>query len=274
MNTSSKPKFDRRLLLVIGGSLLLICLVCGVISTLSSRLTPKPTPDVGAIYTQVAGTVLANANSTAVVQSAETVAAKPTETQMPTLTSTPTATATQPPQPVTLQGTGDSVVDVTKWDGPALLHAKHTGYANFAVWNYGSDNQKIDLLVNTIGNYEGFMPLDFSEGENTTRLEVKADGQWQFEILPLQMVPSESVPTTVQQVGDFVFSIHGGTPDLLKAQSNSDSNFVVYGYSKSGGKDLLVNEIAPYSGTVMLQPDTFLIVVKAEGPWTMEIATK
>ncbi len=154
-----------------------------------------------------------------------------------------------------------------------MLHAKHTGSSNFALWNYGPGNQKIDLLVNTIGNYEGFRPLDFMDDEITTRFEVKADGEWQLDILPLTTAPIVDVPASVKQSGDYVFWLRGSS-DLLKAQSNSDSNFVIYGYSASDRRKLLVNEIAPYSGTVMLPSNTYLIVVEAEGAWTIDVTAK
>jgi hypothetical protein len=241
-----------------------------------SQSPAAPTPDVSAIYTQAAGTVLASANRTQTAGRMQTEAAKPTPTKLPTLTPMPTATNTPLPQPISFQGTGDSVVDVVKWRGPAILHARHSGYANFAIWNYGEDNQKIDLLVNTIGNYDGYLAVDFLDREMTTRFAVTADGPWQLDLLPLESAEIVDVPGTISHAGDYVFWLRSRSKaDLLKAQSSPQmSNFAVYAYSKSGGRDLVINEIAPYSGTVPIAPDTFLVVVTAEGQWTLEFTAR
>lgn len=200
-------------------------------------------------------------------QGAYATALPPGATQLPTV-----AIVTER-QPISLIGTGDSVVDVAKWDGPALLHARYSGDSNFAVSNYDSDNHRIDLLINTTGVYDGFRPLDLLDDESTTRFEVKAAGPWHLEVLPLNKAPTFDVPAKVAQRGDIVFWLNG-SPDLLKSASNAHANFVVYGYSKSGGGELLINKIGPYAGTVVLPTDTYIIAVQAEGAWTMEITAK
>lgn len=185
----------------------------------------------------------------------------------------PTAAIVTERQPISLIGSGDSVVDVAKWAGPALLHARYGGDSNFAVSNFDANNHRIDLLINTTGVYDGFRPLDLLEEESTTRFEVKAAGPWHLEVLPLTKAPTFDVPAKVAQRGDIVFWLKG-SPDLLTSASNSHSNFVVYGFSRSGGRDLLINKVGPYSGTVILPTDTYIIAVQAEGAWTMEITAK
>ena len=74
-----------------------------------------------------------------------------------------------------LASAGDSVFDVQKWEGPAILKIKYIGRGNFAVRNYPANSNGhdyYDLLVNTIGAYEGTVPLDFKEGEQTARNEI------------------------------------------------------------------------------------------------------
>ncbi len=107
---------------------------------------------------------------------------EPTNTPRPTNTPVPTATLTPTPAPIVLTGTGDSVVDLDKWDGAALLHITDGGGSNFAIWNYGPDGEKIDLLVNTIGKYDGIRPLDFLSDEDTARFSVESSGQWKIEV--------------------------------------------------------------------------------------------
>jgi hypothetical protein len=226
-----------------------------------------PTVDIGAIQTSAVETAVAGANQT------ETARA-PTATNLPTSTPIPTSTNTPEPQPIVLTGTGDNIVDVKKSEEPALLKAKYTGSSNFIVTNYGSDGEKIDLLINTIGSYDGVVPLDFLKGEQTARFEVKASGPWELQILPFSKARKFAVPTTITGTGDDVFIIGGGKPDLLKVDASKASrNFVVWAYGDSG-RDLIVNEIAPYTGTVVVASSTILLVVTATGAWSLDLSAK
>jgi hypothetical protein len=177
------------------------------------------------------------------------------------------------PTPVTLSGSGDSVVNVAKWEGPAIVHITYNGGRNFAVWNYDADGKMIDLLVNTIGRYEGTRPLDFL-GEHTTRFVIKSSGPWEIQVLPLQRIRRVNIPGTFQGKGDDVVYLQGaGKPDVLKVDaSKARSNFVIWAYGKK--RDLVVNEIAPYTGVTIVDMDTFLLVIEAEGNWSIEVTTR
>jgi hypothetical protein len=178
------------------------------------------------------------------------------------------------PEPVVLSGRGDNVVDVTKWDGPAIAHITHSGGSNFAVWNYGTDGQRIDLLVNTVGSYIGTVPLDWLADEETARFEVTAGGDWEIRIEPLLLVRGEVVPSTFGGTGDDVVYLDGKNPDLLKVDAGTaESNFAIWAWG-SEGRDLLVNDIAPYAGTVMVSPDAFLLVIHATGDWQIEVTSR
>ena len=150
------------------------------------------------------------------------------------------------------------------------MHIKHTGYANFAVKNYDQNNNNLDLLVNTIGNYEGNVPANFLDDEVTTRLEIVADGSWEVSINPLDSARIFAVPTQITGVSDDVVVL-SGNPDLLKAQSGpAMSNFAIWAFG-GDGRDLVINEIAPYTGTVLLPNGTFILVIVAEGNWSLEV---
>lgn len=211
----------------------------------------------------------------------------PTDTPIPTVTFTPAPTSTPKPTPtplptytpeptqapIILTGKGNQVVDVKKPDGPMLLHTKYTGSSNFFVYNYDVDGNQMDLLVNVVGSYEGTVPLDFEQGQATTRFEVKGSGSWEFTIMPLSMIRLETIPGTFTGKGDDVVAIYGGTPDTLTVDAKGKSNFFIYGYGRTG-TDLVVNEIAPYSGTSILSKDTQVLVINAEGPWTITVNTR
>ena len=199
----------------------------------------------------------------------------PSLTLAPTKTPLPTATNTPPPEPIILTGSGDSIVDVSKWKGPAIMHAKYGSGGNFAVINYGPNNERIDLLINTIGAYDGIVQVDFLDNEDTSRLEVSAEGPWEFTILPLTAARAFDIPSTITGVGDEVIVLRGGNADVIKADnSQGDGNFAIWAYGTSGTRDLIFNEIAPYTGSALLASDTFVLTITATNGWSLEITTR
>ena len=165
------------------------------------------------------------------------------------------------------------------WSGPALLHLTYSGSSNFVVTNYGLDDQPIEQLVNTIGQYEGTRPLDFLEGQHTARLEIKAKGAWEAQILPFEAIRYMTVPSTVSGKGDDVLYQVYGAPDLLKIDaSKTTGHFVVWAYAN--GRHFLVNEIGPYAGTIIVPRDAIskygylVLVIEAAGDWSIEVTNK
>jgi hypothetical protein len=183
------------------------------------------------------------------------------------------------PEVQTYSGTGDSIVDVEVDVGAALVHiAGNESARHFAVKNYGPGNEPIDLLVNTTDPYEGYVPLDFLDAEQTTRFEVTATGHWAIEIIPIAPIPEMAehfleVPGTYEGNGDNVIFLTGETPDLAAISGNQSAHhFAVIAYDE-GGRDLHVNTTDPYEGRVMLKATTIALVVKAVGPWTIEVTS-
>ncbi len=206
--------------------------------------------------------------------SAPTNTPAPTSTPKPTNTPAPTNTPTLTPTPIVLTGTGDAIVDVEKESGPALVHITgNASSSHFAVINYDANNEQIDLLVNTTDTYDGVRPLDFLDGQQTYRFEVKATGVWTIEVLPLSSIHKLVIPGEVSGTGDYVFAINGGTPDTAVITGNANSrHFAVLGYGST--KDLLVNTTDPYNGTVLLSSDLIIIEVDSESDWTITINTR
>jgi hypothetical protein len=233
-------------------------------------------PSADAVGTAIAQTQAANPT----VTNTPSRTPRPTNTPKPTNTPRPTFTPTPIPTPILLSGDSSSVVDVEKWDGPAIVHITYSGGGHFSVWNYGPDNEPIDLLVNHIGSYEGTRPLDFLDAENTARFEINANGQWEIQIVPFSEMRHVNIPGVAEGSGDDVILLYGsGVPDIITIDaSQAKSNFVVWGWGNS--RDLLVNEIAPYSGTVLIQNNlpidngALVLVIEATGNWTMDIKTR
>jgi len=175
-----------------------------------------------------------------------------------------------------LSGYGDSVVNINKKGGRAIAHIKYTGDENFIVWNYGMNGERINLLVNTVGNYEGTCPLDFNDGENTVRFQIQASGKWTIQILPLDKMHVIKIPGRFDGRGDDVIYLEGGNPDTLQIDASRarSSNFIIWGYNDYDytTRNLLVNSIAPYTGTVLMQ-DSKILVIQAVGIWSIGITT-
>jgi len=243
-----------------------------LLSACASPAAPEPTIDVAKIQTDVAATFSAELTA-----AAPTNTPPPTNTPLPTNTPRPTITPTPQPQPVILTGTGDSIVDFVKWSGPAILHVKHVGGSNFILKNYPANgNEYYDLLINTIGSYEGTLPLDFIDGQLTARFEVKAGGQWEIQVLPFDTIRREIIPGVIQGVGDDVLAFRTThNTDVLKVDaSQASGNFIIHAFTRSGKIDLAVNEIAPYTGTVLLDSGTVILIINTTGPWSLDITVR
>lgn len=173
--------------------------------------------------------------------------------------------------PIRLSGRGDDVVRMTKPDVPAIIRLTHSGSSNFSVISYDGAGNRIDLLVNEIGAYEGTRPIDFGTSELTERLEIQADGNWTVLVEPISAAQSVRVPATnVAGQGDTVLLLTGSSPDTAKISHSGSSNFVVQAYGRS--HRLLVNEIGNYSGTVVVPQDTLVLEVVADGRWQLTIS--
>lgn len=192
----------------------------------------------------------------------------PTATPEPTSTPTPEPTATPAPQPVVYSGTGDNVIDIQKPGDVVLAYVRgNAGSRYFAVESYNDAGEQVDLLVNTTDPYEGIVLVDVGDDDNSTRLQVQAEGEWSIELRPLNTARRVSVPGTIEGTGDDVIIIDG-EPDIAQISGNADGRyFGVIGYSNRS--NLLVNTTDPYDGRVILARDIILIEVTAVGAWTI-----
>jgi hypothetical protein len=150
---------------------------------------------------------------------------------------------------------------------------EHNGRSNFVVESYDADGNRMDLLANVIGKHLGTTLVDALAGEQTSRLAIKADGKWKVIMSNLMEAKRVSTPGEISGTGPDVFIVEPGQVDLIKVSSETNSNVIVYGFSPRG-KDLLVNEIGPYTGTVPANRETFLIQVQIEDPWTIEVTSR
>jgi hypothetical protein len=188
-------------------------------------------------------------------------------------TAPPTAAPTAPPLPFVTQGRGDNVVAIAKPTGRpedrAVVRFTHNGTRNFIVTGLDASGGRVDLLVNTIGAYDGTVALDFRSNQRTTMLDVKADGDWSVQVNAVSAVLAFN-PIT-QGRGDSVLAYTG--PNGVAAINHSgSSNFIVSNYPTGASfADLVVNEIGPYSGRRPFKGPS-LVVIRADGDWTINLA--
>lgn len=222
------------------------------------------------------GSVIAEVNATLAASGSSVQISSGTSTPRPTLPATRAAPPT-PWRPFTLSGIGDDVVDVHKRPSAAIAHITYTGPRNFSIISYDTDGSRIALLVNVIGNYDGVVPLDFGD-THTGRLEITASGPWEIAVSDAIEAPRVTAPGTHRGQGDAVLILTGDrAPDTLEVDATAtEGHFAIEAYGNS--RALLVNEIAPYEGTVLIPSRTIaqspawgnavFIIVSAEGPWS------
>ena len=185
---------------------------------------------------------------------------------------------TVPPDPnvITFTGTGDQIIDFDNPFGKAFIHATYSGERNFIIRTVDENNEHLELLVNTIGSYDGLRAMDLHEWwGHTKRFQVTSSGAWTIVVSPLSpaYVRTCQIPGICVGTGDDLFYISGGTPDMMSFSYYGPSNIIVYSHSVDD-YDLLVNEIGDYSGTVLIPTNTTWIEVESSGTFTAEIKTR
>jgi len=161
-------------------------------------------------------------------------------------------------------GRGDTVVKLPKDVSSAIVTADHNGSSNFVIEALDSDNEMTELLVNEIGSYSGTVATGII-GEDSTRLKVTADGKWTLKIKPISAAPRAKAELSGKS--DAVFRYEGDAT-IATFTHKGGGNFVVM-QSDGTWPDLLINEIGTYNGTVPLSSGPSLLLITADGKWTM-----
>lgn len=184
-----------------------------------------------------------------------------------------TEAAEEPPpafsEPISLSGSGDDLVSVDiPEDSPAIAHIVHEGQSNIQVTTFDEDGQRINGIVNEIGNYDGIRPLNFERGEAVAEFEIAADGAWTIEVSPITSARMWSPSTPIEGDGDEVV-LADGVEGAAMFTHDGGSNFQVTAWGDS--RDGLINEIGTYDGTVRVPAGTLLVEIVADGTWTAEV---
>lgn len=168
----------------------------------------------------------------------------------------------------TQSGAGDAVVALPSGVVYGALHATHQGTANFAITVLDAGNNPAELLVNTIGSYDGTTGLGLTAYAEPTQLQITADGPWTLDVAPVATAPA--LPAGGH--GDGVF-LYDGPAATLALTHAGEMNFVVV--EQTGElfeMGLLANEIGAYSGSVPLSAGPSVVTITADGDWTTAVS--
>ncbi|MGP4009186.1 hypothetical protein [Streptomyces sp. 4N124] len=193
----------------------------------------------------------------------------------------PTLSAAAPtpsePAPIRLSGKGQQATETfTVTDGLAVFHSTCSGCeANFIVELLDSSGQLKDLLVNTIGAYDGSRAQGLSAGRY--RLSMQADAAWTVTITQPRHESADSLPHMYQGKGDQVegpfTADHAAT---LRGEHHGQENFAVTVLDTDGDlQDLAFNEIGTFRGstvTQMISDGPYYLNITADGTWTLHVS--
>jgi hypothetical protein len=218
------------------------------------------TVESGASATTVAAPTV---SATAAPESPTTV---PTNT--PTVPAVPVTTNSTPaPGATQFSGIGNDVIDLRGNDlSRTIMVVTHNGVASFELTTLDQDLNQLALVESVVGTVSGTYPLGLDEEATASYLRVDADGEWAIEIKPIEEARLWQVDS-IAGTGPDVLRFEGGASVLEYANAGS-SNFIVQ-YLRSPGFDLLVNEIGPISGATTMQSGPGVVIVDAEGDWTL-----
>lgn len=164
-------------------------------------------------------------------------------------------------------GKGDDVQDLPVGATSGIIIATHKGGSNFVIEVIDDTNSMVDLSVNEIGNYAGTTAYGLTSfGGEAKKLKITADGTWAIQVVPFSDAPA--LPSSGK--GDGVFKYESGDAPTWTINHKGKGNFSVAEYADSVILGLLVNEIGNYSGKVPAYGGPAIVVVTADGTWTIE----
>lgn len=164
-------------------------------------------------------------------------------------------------------GKGDDVQDLPAGATSGIIIASHKGASNFILEVIDDTNSMVDLPVNDVGSYAGTAAYGLSSfGGEAKKLKITADGAWSIQVVPFSDAPS--LPSSGK--GDGVFKFESGDAPTWTINHKGKSNFIVSEYSDAAIMGLLVNEVGNYSGKVPAYAGPAIVVINADGAWTIE----
>lgn len=197
---------------------------------------------------------------------------QPTNSPVPPTVTPPPATVT--PAPVSFSGKGQQAPPSFGLDeGLAIFRLKHSGLSNFAVWLLGSEGQKVELLVNTIGGFDGAKAVGIKQ-DGKYVMDVQADGSWEVSIEQPRPASATTLPAIngKGQKTSPLFALQSGLT-IFRMTHDGKSNFALWLLNAKGQKvELLVNVIGQFNGSKALgvkAAGIYVLDITADGNWTI-----
>lgn len=179
--------------------------------------------------------------------------------------------------PSDLSGTGQQATQKFSLDsGLSIFHMTHSGQHNFAVWLLDSSGNRVELLANEIGGFNGVKAVGVTtSGEYL--LDIAADGDWTVKVEQPRPTTAPSVPQNFtgkgQQTSEF-FSTGKGLA-TFKMTHQGSHNFSIWLLNDKGQRvELLVNEIGAFDGSKALgisKEGIYILDITADGDWTVSV---
>jgi len=193
-----------------------------------------------------------------------------------TLPPEPSETPPKEIEPITFNGTGQQAT--TKFQlqpGLSVFSMKNTGGSNFSIWLLNDEGDKIELLVNEIGSFDGSKAVKIKNQGNYL-LDIASSGKWNINIKqPRTNTAPEttSFKGTTQTTTDLFYAQKG--LKAVKMNHSGSSNFAVWLMNKEGDPiELLVNEIGNFDGSKAVRipvDNLYLFNVAADGNWSISL---
>ncbi|MDY6931833.1 MAG: hypothetical protein SVJ22_07990 [Halobacteriota archaeon] len=185
--------------------------------------------------------------------------------------------STPTPEPIALSGTGQEATSKFSLEkGLSIFRMSHDGGSNFAVWLLDGEGDKIELLVNEIGEFDGSKAVSIKK-QGDCILDVSADGSWTITIEQPRPSTAPSAPKTLNgkgQQASEVFYLDKGLA-RFEMTHDGDSNFAVWLLDDEGDNvELLVNEIGEFDGSKAVsisKGGIYLLDISADGNWEISI---
>lgn len=234
-----------------------------------------PTPELTEAASPTEASAAASTESPTLTQT-ETPTEAPTQTPTQTPTATPTPTPVPEPESQEVSGNGGDVSDSFSADGGLVtFDLEHTGESNFQVELLTDDGERVELLVNAIGDYDGAVAMYVPPGEYI--LDVNADGPWEGTIEQPRFSPSDVQDPPVSGDGkqhSWMGPINFDGAVEVSVEGTGDGNLAVWLATHNGEKmDLLANDIAPYeTSTIVTQDGDGLLLIESDrAGWKIEV---
>lgn len=167
-------------------------------------------------------------------------------------------------EPFFQDGTGAFTLTLPTGVGYGLVHATHQGTAGFSLTVLDSAGTEAELLVDTVGAYDGTTGLGLTSATEPATIQVAADGPWTLEISPI--AAATALPAAGH--GDGVFLYDGPATDVALTHTGGS---YLFAWQQSGAAydvALLADEAGEFSGTAPLAAGPALVVVNSDGDWT------